>query len=209
MPRPIVRVAVPSPLRTAFDYWAPRDLSPPCAGSRVTIPFGKAQRVGIVLGLVHASRVEATRLRPVTGIIDDEPCLPSATLALLEWAASYYHYPIGEVVFGALPALLRRGRPARLQQLQRWRATAAGNNANPAAKKKRSAPRIWPSIPQAGPERCGHWNKRAGWKRCRFPVWKPPMSRVRPRSSSATRSGKRLAESRRGSAGSRVRSCEG
>ena len=133
MPRPVVRVALPSPLRRAFDYWPPRDQTPPRAGTRVTIPFGKTRRVGMVLGLAETSTVDAARLRPVSDIIDDAPCLPQASLALLEWAAAYYHHPIGEVVFGALPALLRRGRPAKLQQLIRWRATAAGKASPPSA----------------------------------------------------------------------------
>jgi primosomal protein N' len=31
---------------------------------------------------------------------------------LLMWAAEYYHHPIGDVLFHALPILLRQGKPA-------------------------------------------------------------------------------------------------
>ncbi len=139
MPRPVVRVAVPSPLRRVFDYWAPGGQAPPGAGMRVTIPFGKTRRIGVVLGVAETSALDPSRLRPVIDVIDEDPCLPGASLALLEWAAGYYHHPIGEVIFGALPTLLRRGRPAKLQRMLRWRVTAAGHRAEPPSRAPRQA----------------------------------------------------------------------
>ncbi len=139
MARCILQVVVPSPLRRVFDYWAPADKSTPLPGTRVRVPFGKAQHIGVVVGATQESRIDAKRLRPITEILDERPCLPSATLALLEWAATYYHHPLGEVIFSALPALLRQGRPDTLRALQRWRATAAGKAVNLASLKR--APR--------------------------------------------------------------------
>ena len=37
------------------------------------------------------------------------PVLDAAALALLHWAAEYYHHPVGEVLAGALPKALRAG----------------------------------------------------------------------------------------------------
>jgi primosomal protein N' (replication factor Y) len=42
-------------------------------------------------------------------------------LALLEWAADYYHHPLGEVLAAAIPQWLRAGRPARAPQVSAWR----------------------------------------------------------------------------------------
>ena len=42
----IIRVAVPTPLRQAFDYRVEGDVRP---GMRVEVPFGRRNAVGIVL----------------------------------------------------------------------------------------------------------------------------------------------------------------
>jgi primosomal protein N' (replication factor Y) len=45
---------------------------------------------------------------------------------LLQWAARYYHHPIGEVVAAALPQWLREGRPSAPSDLPGWRLTELG-----------------------------------------------------------------------------------
>lgn len=136
---PILRVAVPSPLRREFDYWAPADALGLTPGVRVRVPFGKSTRIGVVLGQVEESRIGRERLRPVQAAVDDSPCLPPSSMRLLQWAATYYHHPIGEVVFGALPTLLRQGRPDRVPGNRCWRLTPAGKATDPAPLKR--APR--------------------------------------------------------------------
>ena len=111
--RPVLRVAVPAPVRGAFDYLWEGDGAPPARGTRVRVPFGPRSRVGLCLGPVTASAVAPERLRPVEAVIDEAPLLPASALGLLEWAAEYYHHPIGEVVFQSLPPELRAGRPAQ------------------------------------------------------------------------------------------------
>ena len=49
-------------------------------------------------------------------------CFPAAELALLTWAADYYHHPVGEVFAAALPRLLRAGHDAIATQTV-WSAT--------------------------------------------------------------------------------------
>ena len=57
-----------------------------------------------------------------TAVLDAAPLLGAADLELLQWAADYYHHPVGEVFATALPRLLREGRgPWRPQP--RWRIT--------------------------------------------------------------------------------------
>jgi primosomal protein N' (replication factor Y) len=51
--------------------------------------------------------------------------LDASALALLQWAADYYHHPIGEVLSTALPKAMRLGATAEAREEQ-WSATAEG-----------------------------------------------------------------------------------
>lgn len=134
----LVQVAVPVPLFELFDYLLPVDFTIPTAGCRVRIPFGSRELVGVVLrvspfeskGTINdAVLVEsgaAHHLKSILEIIDDQPIISEQLLDLLLWAASYYHYPIGEVLSAALPTLLRQGRTLDLFTCY-WRTTAIAN----------------------------------------------------------------------------------
>jgi primosomal protein N' (replication factor Y) len=134
---PIVRVAVDTPLRRTFDYLAGGAVPQP--GARVRVPFGRRQLVGIVLELGADSGVPRGKLKSIGSVLDAEPVLDAELLALLRWAAEYYHHPIGEVLFAALPKLAREGAPARAGRTL-WAATADGAAALAASALKR-APR--------------------------------------------------------------------
>ncbi|MCY4220745.1 MAG: primosomal protein N' [Thiotrichales bacterium] len=128
---PILRVAVPVPVRHPFDYLPPRPGSAPPVrpGARVRVPFGRTSAVGVVLGITRASAVDARRLKRVREVIDPEPLLDPAMLKLLLWASGYFHHPVGEVVVGTLPKLLRLGRAPKAERTVRYVATAAGAQA--------------------------------------------------------------------------------
>src|SRR5438477_445033 len=108
----LLRIAVPTPLRRYFDYLPPNDidLSTLSAGMRVRVPFGKRELVGIFMEITSTSSVALNKLKPIIAIIDLEPLLPKELLELCQWTADYYHYPIGEVILGALPAKLKKGQ---------------------------------------------------------------------------------------------------
>ncbi|MFP5440835.1 MAG: primosomal protein N' [Gammaproteobacteria bacterium] len=138
-PRPVVRVAVPSPLRRLFDYLLPPAMAGgELAGCRVRVPFGAREVVGVVLAVTDQSDVPAARLKPVTARLDQQPALPPDLLALLRWAADYYHHAPGDVLSTALPVLLRQGEPAGRRRLPVWRVTPGGVAA-PASATSRSA----------------------------------------------------------------------
>src|SRR3990167_10603719 len=108
----ILRVAVETPLRQTFDY-LPLDFASIenlLPGVRVQIPFGRRQAIGILLAVVTESRVLHHQLKPIIAVLDTEPLIPPALLTLGQWASDYYHYPIGEVLVGTLPKLLRQGK---------------------------------------------------------------------------------------------------
>ena len=130
---PVLQVAVPVPVRHRFDYLPPRPgWTPPVRpGVRVRVPFGRTSAIGVVVGVASTSAVYATRLKRVHDVIDAEPLLDPATLKLLVWASGYFQHPIGEVVAGTLPRLLRLGRTPKAERSMRYAASAAGARAFP------------------------------------------------------------------------------
>ncbi len=124
----VLRVAVAAPLAELYDYLPPADrpadgLDP---GTRVLVPFGRSQRVGLVVERAADSEQVAGRLKAVSAVLDPAPLLAAEDLALIRWAADYYRHPLGEALFGALPARLRRAEPQRDERLPGWRATPSG-----------------------------------------------------------------------------------
>jgi primosomal protein N' (replication factor Y) len=136
---PIYRVAVPSPLYSHFDYLPPaqsREKLVP--GARVRVPFGRRAVIGIVLAAADRAAVAREKLRRIERVLDEQPVLPQKLLALLAWAAEYYHHPIGEVLAAALPQWLRAGRPGEAPGVEVWRAAPG---ADPGALKRAPAQR--------------------------------------------------------------------
>jgi primosomal protein N' (replication factor Y) len=137
----VLRVAVDCPLRTLLDYLPPpgQNVHALPVGARVRVPFGARSAVGVIVAHAPNSLLAGSRLRPVTALLDREPLLDAALLELLQWTASYYHHPPGEVIAAALPAALRDGHSALAQE--EWlEITAAGLTASQSGGPKR-APR--------------------------------------------------------------------
>ncbi len=106
---PVAHVALPVPLPRTFDYLLPEGMTVK-AGCRVRVPFGKQQeRIGIVVSVSDASELPLNELKAVVEVLDSEPVFTHSVWRLLLWAADYYHHPIGDVLFHALPILLRQG----------------------------------------------------------------------------------------------------
>jgi primosomal protein N' (replication factor Y) len=123
-PDAVVRVALPLPLPQTFDYLA--GTFAPQPGSRVRVPFGRGNRVGIVVESSAQSSVTRDRLKPIAATLDEQPLLDPTLMADLRRAADYWCGAIGEVLFGALPLGLRDGRAPSDFAGEAWRATVAG-----------------------------------------------------------------------------------
>jgi primosomal protein N' (replication factor Y) len=126
--RPVIwRIALDTPLRRVFDYLPPavESDSTPCPGVRVRVPFGRRQVIGILMEVAATSPIDPAKLKLALEILDSRPVFDAVTLALLRWAADYYHHPIGEVMAAALPASLREGQAAWAPAVV-WTLTAAG-----------------------------------------------------------------------------------
>ncbi|CDM91975.1 primosomal protein N' [Xenorhabdus bovienii] len=123
----VVQVALPVPLTRSFDYLLPEGLPLPTTGVRVLVPFGKRNAIGIVTGTAGSSEIPFEQLKPLAAILDAQPLFPDDLWQLLQWSACYYHYPLGEVLFHAMPVLLRQGKPAEFTPLWQWQVTEAGH----------------------------------------------------------------------------------
>jgi len=127
----IIQVAVPGPFLTPLDYlYELTDGVPPKVGVRVRVPFRNRELTGLVMNLPTQSDYEVSKLKSVLEVLDAEPLFDLKHVKFLEWAAQYYHEPIGEVVQAALPKKLRAGDAAEIKGLPVWRLTARGLNAS-------------------------------------------------------------------------------
>jgi primosomal protein N' (replication factor Y) len=127
----ILKVALPTPLRRVFDYLPPIDADPKAlasiaAGVRIQVPFGSQSLTGILLGTAAQSDLSARQLKYAEKLHDSEPCITAEILALVCWAADYYHHPIGDAIATALPTPLRQGQSMAASCKQVWTLTNEG-----------------------------------------------------------------------------------
>ena len=109
---PILRVALDAPLPRLFDYLC-ADARPDDVGYRVSIPFGRSEKVGLIVAVLDESDQTVDKLKHAHAVLRDMPHLPADWIALCEFCARYYQYPLGEVMALALPPMLRKGKLPR------------------------------------------------------------------------------------------------
>ena len=128
-----LRVAINRPLNRLFDY-RPYPRSTPhdyCVGGRIEVPFGRnkhKKEVGIVVGIVSESDIPPEKLKASFGPIDNKARISATVLKLCQWAAKYYHHPIGEVLSLALPPSKYAQAPLEPEQTSTWRLTRRGEH---------------------------------------------------------------------------------
>ena len=122
------------PLRRHYDYVIGENFGQVefLPGTRVSVPFGRRKdQVGMVLGVVDQSPLQPDQLKSVSKVIDYEPLFSPRHFELLCWAADYYHYPVGEVLFSTLPGLLRKGKSVERGYDEIFRVSAEGRKTDP------------------------------------------------------------------------------
>ena len=127
-------MALPVPLRRHYDYVIGENFRQVefLPGTRVSVPFGRRKdQVGMVLGVVGQSPLQPDQLKSVSKVIDYEPLFSPRHFELLCWAADYYHYPVGEVLFSTLPGLLRKGKSVERGYDEIFRVSAEGRKTDP------------------------------------------------------------------------------
>ena len=126
---PVLQVVVDAPLRRKFDYLPPEGAALLAApGQRLRVPLGKRRAIGVIAAVSDQSEMPESRLKRALELIDAEPLWDPVTFALLIWAADYYHHPLGEVLFAAIPVALRTGGGAGRRELV-WRLSERGRAA--------------------------------------------------------------------------------
>ena len=102
IPPHIIEVAIPLHLDRTFHYIVPEMLlAQALPGRRALVPFGRRKLTGYILAIAADSQVE--KLKEILEVLDDEPLWTGSEYAFFRWVASYYLYPIGEVLKTALP----------------------------------------------------------------------------------------------------------
>ncbi|XKF15206.1 primosomal protein N' [Halomonas sp. BLK-85] len=122
---PVLRVALPSPLRRLFDYLP--SATPPTEGwqegLRVSVPFGRRHVVGVIVELAHHSELPREQLKCIHEVLDDTP-LPADWLWLCHFTARYYQHSLGDTLANAMPARLRQGHPMAGRTQTLWKRSA-------------------------------------------------------------------------------------
>ena len=137
---------------------------------RVKVPFGGASRIGVVLATADQAQIEVGRLRRVAECLDEEPSIPPSLLRLLNWAADYYHHPVGEVFRTALPTGLRRARAAPRARAWRLTEAAAGSESLARAPRQAAVVAALEAATRSGGEPCLDENGLAS-----VPNWRPAL----------------------------------
>lgn len=122
---PILRLALPSPLRRLFDYLAPPGINPELLqpGIRVRVPFGRREAVAVLIDTAQQTDVPPDKLKAALGLIDETPPIPPSIFRLCLWTAQYYQHSLGDTLSWALPTLLRQGEAAEARHERFWRAS--------------------------------------------------------------------------------------
>ena len=106
------RVVVPVPLPRPFDYLPPSGARLPPVGSRVLVPFGRRQLVGIVIDHGSPPSDPSVKLKPIARVLD-AALLDDQLLELADWCCRYYGAAPGEAANLLLPGALRRVKEFR------------------------------------------------------------------------------------------------
>ncbi|MDP1957408.1 MAG: primosomal protein N', partial [Rhodocyclaceae bacterium] len=108
----ILQIALDVPLPRLFDYRLMGESQGSLIGRLVKVPFGHGVKFGVVINEAATSDHPEAKLKSAE-LIDGLPALPADWLALCQFCARYYHYPLGQVMAFAMPPLLRKGKTPR------------------------------------------------------------------------------------------------
>ena len=121
-----LQLALPVPLPRLFDYLPPAAEGPATVvGSRLRVPFGNRELVGVVAAQGQAEDPQG--LRQAVAWCDPTPLLQGELWQSLHWLARYTHAPLGEVLSTALPGPLRHGEPLPDTHRWGWQLTTPGH----------------------------------------------------------------------------------
>lgn len=136
----IVQVGVNRALYRNYDYKVVGYYGPEIIGCRIEVSFGRSNSqkdVGIVVGLGAGSAFAFARIKPGF-LLETKPLISPDVYATLDFAARYYHYPLGQSLPLALPKLLRDGAAAHYKEIPGIKSKVEPDKLEESLKKLRS-----------------------------------------------------------------------
>ena len=104
-------IILPLAVSQPYTYRLPQELAGRVVvGSRVVVPLGRRKYYTGIVFRLHATlpaTVDASALKDVAELVDEQPLLLPAQLQFWEWMAQYYMCTLGEVMKAALPSGLK------------------------------------------------------------------------------------------------------
>lgn len=74
-----------------------------CVGHRVLVPFGKKQKLGVVIEVLETSDIPSEKLKPIIKILDETSLLTELQIQFFKRIALYYHHSLNELILSAIP----------------------------------------------------------------------------------------------------------
>lgn len=111
----IVNLVFDIPLRQTYSYISNEIL---LQGARVMVELRGRNQIGFVLSCLKQEEFDSfpvDRLKPIIEVSPNEYFISKSIWELCEFAASYYHHPLGNVVFSAIPTILRKIAPIKIK----------------------------------------------------------------------------------------------
>lgn len=105
-----LQISFPLYLEKNFDYkpLANTAINDYVTGMRVICPFGKQKKLGIITGINTQTNIALNKLKNICVVLDKKNICGEELWQLICWASSYYHYPLGAVIFSILPEFLTK-----------------------------------------------------------------------------------------------------
>ncbi|MDE0925965.1 MAG: primosomal protein N' [Methylophilaceae bacterium] len=113
MKKQILRVGLDVPLTRLFDY--ANNGFKAQVGERVVVSFAGRNLVGVIVEITDTTDVPENKLKVVQHVFDGV-VFDANMFKLLNFCASYYHYPLGQATIAALPLRLRQIKPAKTRK---------------------------------------------------------------------------------------------
>ncbi|MCV2502379.1 MAG: primosomal protein N' [Candidatus Lightella neohaematopini] len=105
----IINVALPIPIFRTFVYKVANYINP-IIGTRVLVPFGKKNIIGIITDINVSSKILINNIKHVIYIFDKKSLFTTSLWHMIKWGSQYYHYPIGLALFSVLPKQIKNGQ---------------------------------------------------------------------------------------------------
>jgi len=109
-------VILPLNLPQLLTYGVPHEMQELVRpGMRVEVGLGKNKLYSAIIERLHHEKPEAYQVKPIRGVIDEEPVVNGRQLEFWRWIGHYYMAAPGEVMQAALPAHLKLMAETRLE----------------------------------------------------------------------------------------------